>query len=117
MPRLVVPLAMVWVGWNWVRGGVRKEQSYSSEIIVTLKLSSPDLGTRPERESILALKHRLENELDGKHLGEVEGEEFGDGECSIFVQTNVPAEAERLIREFLASEAPPLSYAVNTSEG
>ncbi len=115
IPRLVVPLAMVWVGWNWTRGGGAKGQMYSSEITITLKLSNADFGTQPERDSILALKHRLEHKLGGERLGEVEGEEFGDGECSLFVQTNAPAEAERLIRSILASEAPSLTYSISTS--
>jgi hypothetical protein len=106
---------MVWVGRNWIRGGRAKPKKYSSEITVTLKLSNADFGIQPERESISALKHRLEDKLGGERLGEIEGEEFGDGECSLFIQTNAPAEAERLITTFLRSEAPSLACSTSAS--
>jgi hypothetical protein len=116
IPRLLVPLAMVWVGWNWIRGGGAKGQRYSSELTITLKLSNPDFGTQPERESLLALKHRLEGKLEASQSGQIDGEEFGDGECSLFLQTNAPAEAARLVQSFFKSEAPSVTFSISTSE-
>ena len=40
MPRLAVPLGMIWFGWSWIRGASVKRQQYSSEITITLKLSA-----------------------------------------------------------------------------
>jgi hypothetical protein len=116
VPRLAVPLAMVWVGWRWIRGGARKGGGYATEITISLKLSGPDFGTEPERETILDLKHLLEEKLQAEQLGEIDGEEFGDGECSIFVHTNSPEEAETVVRRFLTAETRSLGYALARSE-
>src|SRR5215208_5061559 len=93
VPRLALPLAMVWFGWNWIRPRARKELKYAAELRVTVKLSDSDFGTETERSSMLALKHKLEDRLRGAAWGEIDGEEFGGGQCSLFVQTNAPLEA------------------------
>ena len=116
IPRLVVPLVLVWVGWNLIRGSAIKGRKYTAELTVTVKISGSDFGMQAERNSILALKHKLEAHLTCAALGEIDGEEFGGGECNLFVQTNAPAEAERLIRSFFASEAPSLVYSVSKSD-
>jgi hypothetical protein len=116
IPRLVVPLVMVWLGWNWIRGSAIKGRKYTAELTVTVKLSGSDFGMQAERKSILALKHKLEDQLIGTALGEIDGEEFGGGECNLFVQTNAPAETERLIRSFFTAEAPSLVYSVSNSD-
>ena len=115
IPRLVMPLAMIWVGWRWIRGEAPKGERYTSEITVSLKLSSRDFGTESERQAILDLKHHLEDKLQAEQLGEIDGEEFGNGECSIYVHTNVPAKTEHIIREFLTGQAPSLSYSLATA--
>jgi hypothetical protein len=113
IPRLAVPLAMLWLGLRWIRRSPVKAQRYASELTVTVKLSDSDFGGEPERSSILALKHRLEDKLQENRLGEIDGEEYGGGECSLFVQTNTPGEAETLIRSFFRLEAPSLAYSVS----
>jgi hypothetical protein len=115
IPGIGVPLAMIWIGWNWIRRGAIKSHQYSSELTVTVNLSNSDFGTRPERSSILGLKHRLEDRLKENQLGEIDGEEFGNGECTIFIQTNAPTEAERLIRNFFTAEATSLPYSISMS--
>jgi len=112
IPRLAVPLALVWVGWRWIRADAAKGKRYASEIIISLKLSGSDFGTEPERQTVLGLEHRLEHRIQAEDLGEVDGEEFGDGECSIFVRTNAAAKVEAIIRDFFRDQAPSLSYSL-----
>ena len=88
---------------------------YETELNVALRLSNAEFGTEAERERILDLKHRLERKLEANGLGQIDGEEFGGGECSLFVQTNEPAEAERAVQEFFAVESPTMSYSVTKS--
>jgi len=113
IPRLAVPLGMIWLGWSWMRGDVAKRQRYSSELTVTLKLSDSEFGTQTEREAIFDLKHRLEDKLDEMELGEIDGEEFGNGECCVFVRTNSPTQTHELIREFFSREG--CTYALSES--
>jgi len=48
-------------------------------------------------------------------LGEIDGEEFGDGECSLFVQTNAVEKAKKVIRRFLDAQKPKVPYRFATS--
>jgi hypothetical protein len=105
VPKMLLPAAMIWVGWSWMRGEPRQSATtYDSEIELTLELTGSDFGTAPERQKILQLKHRLEQVLAEGPLGEIDGEEFGDGECTIFIQTNSPPEVTNVIQTFLRSE-------------
>lgn len=115
-PQLFMPVVMIWVGWNWLRGDAGKAQQYSWELTIILKMNGQDFGTETERHAILDMKHRLEERLSSEELGEIDGEEFGGGECSIFVHTNTPVKTAKLIREFFASEAPGLKYSLTKSE-
>lgn len=114
-PRLLFPLVMIWVGWRWIRGERAGAPGYTSELMVTLKLSDSDFGTEAERRAILDVKHRLEGALRVNETAAIDGEEFGDGECTLFVHTNSPAEAERLIRQFFSSH-PSSFYTLTNSQ-
>ncbi|MEY4484913.1 MAG: hypothetical protein RL693_2365 [Verrucomicrobiota bacterium] len=116
IPRLFVPLALVWFGWNWIRGESTKAESYSSGFAITIKLSDDNFGASRERDTILDLKHRLEDKLGHERAGEIDGEEFGGGECVLFIQTNHPARAKKLAHEFFVSESSDWSYTVSQSE-
>jgi hypothetical protein len=105
LPRLLLPLVFIWFGWLWMRGESTPAAQYSSELILTLKLSGSDYGTDSERRRVLDLKHRLERALGERAIAEIDGEEFGGGECSLFVQTDAPTRAAEVIRQFLASES------------
>jgi hypothetical protein len=104
IPRLAIPICMIWVGWYWIRGDLSKKTDYSAELTVALKLSDADFGTESERENVLKLKHQLEGKLSEVKLGEIDGEEFGGGECNIFVHTNSPTQTTKLIRSFFEQE-------------
>jgi hypothetical protein len=114
IPRLALPLIFIWIGWRWLRGDASRATDYSSEITVSIKLSDTGFGTQSERDAILGLKHRLEAKLQHDNLGEIDGEEFGDGECCVFVHTNAPSRAEALLSDFLTRES--VSYSLARSD-
>jgi len=116
VPRLLFPLALIWVGWSWLRGDSPQAKQHAAELIVTLKLSDSDFGTEPERHAILALKHRLEDTLHDDKLAEIDGEDFGGGECSIFIYTDNPTKAKNAIRRFFSAQNSPHSYTLTQSE-
>ncbi|RBP37265.1 hypothetical protein DES53_1143 [Roseimicrobium gellanilyticum] len=115
VPKLLLPVAMIWVGWWWMRGErMQSAVTYGSQIELTLDLNGPDFGTALEREKALDLKHRLEQVLAEGRLGEIDGEEFGDGACTIFIFTNSPTEASSAIQTFFHSEGIE-RYSLKTS--
>ena len=54
-------------------------------VIVNLSLSDGEFGTEEERESIYGLSHRLEEQIDAQRVGEFDGDEFGEGQCTLFM--------------------------------
>ena len=116
IPRLLVPVLFVWVGWRWIRGDATTETEYKSELTITLRLSDSEFGAQTERESIFDLIHRLETILEEQNLGVVDGEEFGNGECTIFIQTNTPEETNTLLNQFLNSHTPSFNFSVSQKD-
>jgi hypothetical protein len=115
LPRLLLPFVFIWLGWSWMRGEPSQAAQYATELVVTLKLFGTHYGAEPERQRIFELKHRLERKLAQDDLASIDGEEFGDGECNLFVQTDDPAKAANAIRQFLASENS-VSYTLTMRE-
>jgi len=60
-------------------------QAPEHAVLVHLKLSDAALGTAPEREAIHDLEHRLEAAIATARVGELDGDEFGEGECTLFM--------------------------------
>jgi len=54
-------------------------------VLVHLKLSGKEFGTNQERESIHALTDKLKEVINAKRLGEFDGDEFGDGGCTLYM--------------------------------
>ena len=50
-------------------------------VIAHLRLSSAGFGTPAERQRLMELEGRLEQEIRQAHAREFDGNEFGDGEC------------------------------------
>lgn len=116
LPLLLFPMVLIWTGWSWVRGNSPQVSAYSSELTVTLKLSDSDFGTDTERQAILAMKHRLEEILRDNELAEIDGEEFGNGECNIFIQTNSPIKAKNVIHEYFLAQGSTQNYTLIHSD-
>ena len=75
-------------------GGAEEEQS----LTVTIRPRSGDMGDRTERERIIALEHQLSDAIENSSAGELDGDEFGGGTCTIY--TYGP-NAERLLSVML----------------
>jgi hypothetical protein len=54
-------------------------------LLVYLELSDPDFGTEAERESIHALTDELDEAIASAGVGEFDGDEFGDGTCTLYM--------------------------------
>jgi hypothetical protein len=54
-------------------------------VLIHLKLSDQKFGTLDEMDAIHALSARLEQVIKGKHLGMFDGDEFGQGECTLYM--------------------------------
>lgn len=111
-PALMLPIVMIWAGWKWLRSSKEAAPKYSCELTLTLKLAKTEagFGTPQEREAILDLRHRLEAALQENNLGEVDGDEFGDNECTLFIETDNPLKATESIQSFLAAEPRSWNY-------
>jgi hypothetical protein len=57
----------------------------SHAVIVYLKLSDDQFGHEAERESIFELEDRIVGALEGPGIGEFDGNEFGGGECTLYM--------------------------------
>ncbi len=110
--QIAVPLAMIWFGWKWLRRTPVEGMHHNAELTLIVRLSGDEFGNPAERETVLALKHRLEERLAKERMGGIDGEEFGAGECSLFIQTNSPSQAEELLHRFMATQTPRMDYQV-----
>ena len=54
-------------------------------VLIHLKLSDGDLGNPAERERICELEDRMEEAIALEGVGEFDGDEFGQGECVLFM--------------------------------
>jgi hypothetical protein len=54
-------------------------------VIVRLKLSDEGFGTSEEVEAIHELSDRLAETIEGNGVGEFDGDEFGGGECVLYM--------------------------------
>ncbi len=53
-------------------------------VIIQLKLSDDGFGSSEERESMHALQDELTTEIEKNSAGELDGDEFGGGTCTIY---------------------------------
>lgn len=54
-------------------------------IQVFIPLSDHLYGTSEERERIIELEDEISDAVDAKNLGEFDGDEFGDGLCTLYL--------------------------------
>jgi hypothetical protein len=57
-------------------------------VIVHLMLSDDNFGAEMEREAIFELEDRLADAIEGPGIGEFDGNEFGGGECTLYMYGN-----------------------------
>jgi hypothetical protein len=89
------------------RGATKGAHVPEQAVLVHLRLSDAGFGTREEMVSIHALSGRLEARIAAARVGEFDGDEFGQGECMLFMYgPNADALFEAVEPELRAS---PLS--------
>ena len=54
-------------------------------VLVYLKLSDPAFGSESERDSIHSLTGELDDAIAKAGVGEFDGDEFGDGTCTLYM--------------------------------
>lgn len=52
---------------------------------IYIPLSDKEAGTADERERIYELEDEISDAVDSKHLGEFDGNEFGEGVCTLYL--------------------------------
>lgn len=65
-------------------GGESPEQAEHA-VLVRLKLSNAEFGGADERQATHALSDRLESAIRRANAGEFDGDEFGDGTCTLYM--------------------------------
>jgi hypothetical protein len=92
------------------RRDIREE---AQSLTVTIKLCSGSMGDREERRRIIALEQQLSAAIENASAGEIDGDEYGGGACTIYIYGT---SAERLLALTwpILSEfhAPPGSYLI-----
>lgn len=68
-------------------------------VIVRLELSDRNFGTEAEREAIFELSDRMEAAINAASAGEFDGNEFGGGECTLYMYG---PDADRLYNSVVA---------------
>lgn len=63
-------------------------------VIATIRLDSGEMGDKEERKRILDLEDQLSDAIQNSSAGELDGDEFGGGTCTIFMYGS---SAERLL--------------------
>ena len=63
-------------------------------VIATIKLRSRNMGSNEERDRISALENQLSDAIKHSSAGEFDGDEYGDGVCTIYMYG---PSAERLL--------------------
>jgi hypothetical protein len=75
-------------------------------VIAHLRLSDPNFGSEQEREAIFALEDRLNVAIERADAGEFDGNEFGDGECTLYMYG---PDADRLYNAIAPVQMSPLA--------
>lgn len=65
-------------------GGEPPEQAEHA-VLVRLKLSNAEFGDSHERQAIHALSDQLQSAIRRANAGEFDGDEFGDGTCTLYM--------------------------------
>ena len=77
---------------KWFRGRTAAKSAKAApsagkveSVVLYYGLTGDGFGTEAEREAVFALETRLDEVLQPEALGEVDGNEFGGGEASVYV--------------------------------
>lgn len=65
--------------------GDAMKQEPEQAVLVHVKLSSGEMGSEEERERVFELEDGLIAAIDERGAGEFDGNEFGEGECVLYM--------------------------------
>jgi hypothetical protein len=71
--------------WQLLRTPTTASAAEEQALIATIKLRSGEMGSPDERARIVALENRLSDAIKDSAAGEFDGDEYGDGVCTIYM--------------------------------
>ena len=93
--------------------GATADEDGEHAVIATIILSSGGMGDKAERTRLIALQHQLSDAIESSSAGELDGDEYGGGTCTIYMYG---PSAERLLSVtwpiLKAFRAPSGSYVI-----
>lgn len=78
-----------------------KDTALSGSVTVYLKLQGGEYGSDSEREKIRELTDHLDEVLNKNSVGHYDGDEYGNGECVLFMYTDDPEKLLPVIKPLL----------------
>ena len=82
-------------------------------VFVFIKLSDGDMGDSEDDDAIYALEDRLNAAIERQGVGELDGDEWGNGNCQLFMYGNSADKIFDVITPLLLDhQAPAVSYAI-----
>src|SRR5438067_12423378 len=82
-------------------------------VFVFIKLSDGDMGDSADDDAIYALEDRLNAAIERQGVGELDGDEWGSGNCQLFMYGDDAETIFDVITPLLLShDAPGVSYAI-----
>jgi hypothetical protein len=96
-----------------IDGSGFKNNSPEQALIVKIKLSDDNLGSDGDKKMILDIENRIEHVIEENGLGEFDGDEFGEGFCTMYIYgESVDAILESVDSIFRDSRLPSCSYLI-----
>ena len=82
-------------------------------VIAVISLKSGDMGSADERDRIVALERQLSSAIAQSKAGELDGDEFGGGVCTIYLYGPSAERLSEVVLPILRSFRPPAgSYVI-----
>lgn len=99
------------LGWWWLviqalqplKREKEKNITLPGSVTVYLKLHGGEYGSDSEREKIRELTDHLDEVLNKNSAGHYDGDEYGNGECALFMYTDNPEKLLHVIKPLLAA--------------
>jgi hypothetical protein len=90
--------------FGWMNPGGSRTGLPKEWVAVYIKLSGGEFGNHDEREAIRHFSRELDSEIQGHNAGVFDGDEYGNGECCLFMYgpnaNNLFAAIEPLLRSW-----------------
>lgn len=86
--------------------GAEPENKNEQAFLLYLKLSDAQFGTDAERDACFKLEEKLEKAVADAKVGELDGNEFGGGECTIFIYGPDADAIEKVAKPYIEEFKP-----------